>query len=48
MPEQEWIKILNDGRKVKFTRLELAEDAAFITKLISMQSFQRGCWRRGT
>ena len=31
MPEEEWIRILKDGRKVKFTRLELPEDSAFIT-----------------
>jgi hypothetical protein len=31
MPEEEWIKTLEDGRKVKFIYQELAEDAAFIT-----------------
>jgi hypothetical protein len=35
MPEEEWIKILKDGRRVKFTRLELPEDAAFITAQIA-------------
>jgi hypothetical protein len=35
MPEEEWIKILKDGRKVKFTRLELPEDLAFITAQIA-------------
>jgi hypothetical protein len=31
MPDQEWIKKLADGRKVKFTYQELPEDTAFIT-----------------
>jgi hypothetical protein len=31
MPEEEWIKILADGRKVKFIYRELPEDVAFIT-----------------
>ena len=31
MPEQEWIKTLGDGRRVKFTNLELPEGVAFIT-----------------
>jgi hypothetical protein len=31
MPEEEWIKTLADGRRVKFTNLELPEDGAFIT-----------------
>jgi hypothetical protein len=31
MPDEEWIKILEDGRKVKFIYQELPEDAAFIT-----------------
>ena len=31
MPDEEWIKILEDARKVKFTYQELAEDGAFIT-----------------
>jgi hypothetical protein len=35
MPEEEWIKILKDGRRVKFTRLELLEDLAFITAQIA-------------
>ena len=35
MPEEEWIKILKDGKKVKFTRLELPEDLAFITAQIA-------------
>jgi hypothetical protein len=29
--EGEWIKTLEDGRKVKFTYQELPEDGAFIT-----------------
>ena len=31
MQEKEWIKELIDGRRVKFTYLELPEDGAFIT-----------------
>jgi hypothetical protein len=34
MPDEEWIKILEDGRKVKFIYQELPEDAAFITAQI--------------
>jgi hypothetical protein len=31
MQEEEWIKTLEDGRRVKFTNLELPEDGAFLT-----------------
>jgi hypothetical protein len=31
MPDEEWIKTLEDGRKVKFIYQELPEDGAFIT-----------------
>ena len=31
MPEEEWVKTLEDGRKVKFIYQELPEDVAFIT-----------------
>ena len=31
MPDQEWVKTLEDGRKVKFSYQELPEDGAFIT-----------------
>jgi hypothetical protein len=31
MPDEEWIKTLEDGRKVKFICQELPEDVAFIT-----------------
>jgi hypothetical protein len=31
MPDEEWIKKLEDGRKVKFVYQELPEDGAFIT-----------------
>lgn len=31
MPEEQWIKTLEDGRRVKFTSLELPKDGAFIT-----------------
>jgi len=31
MQEEEWIKTLADGRRVKFTNLELPEDGAFLT-----------------
>src|SRR5258706_16019687 len=35
MPDQEWIKTLDDGRKVKFIYQELPEDGAFITAQIA-------------
>jgi hypothetical protein len=31
MPDEEWIKQLEDGRQVKFIYQELPEDGAFIT-----------------
>jgi hypothetical protein len=31
MPDEEWVKKLEDGRKVKFTYQQLPEDGAFIT-----------------
>jgi hypothetical protein len=31
MPDDQWIKTLEDGRKVKFIYHELPEDGAFIT-----------------
>jgi hypothetical protein len=31
MPDEEWLKTLEDGRKVKFIYQELPEDGAFIT-----------------
>jgi hypothetical protein len=31
MPDEEWIKALEDGRKVKFIYQELPKDEAFIT-----------------
>jgi hypothetical protein len=31
MPDEEWIKTLEDGRKVKFIYQELPNDGAFIT-----------------
>jgi hypothetical protein len=34
MPDEEWIKTLEDGRKVKFICQELPEDGAFITAQI--------------
>jgi hypothetical protein len=34
MPDEEWIKALEDGRKVKFICQELPEDGAFITAQI--------------
>lgn len=34
MPDEEWIKRLEDGRKVKFIYQELPEDGAFITAQI--------------
>jgi hypothetical protein len=35
MPDEEWIKALPDGRKVKFVYQELPEDGAFITAQIA-------------
>ncbi len=35
MPDEEWIKALEDGRKVKFIYQELLEDGAFITAQIA-------------
>jgi len=35
MPDEEWIKTLEDGRKVKFIYQELVEDGAFITAQIA-------------
>jgi hypothetical protein len=34
MPDGEWVKKLEDGRKVKFIYQELPEDGAFITAQI--------------
>ena len=34
MPDEEWIKRLEDDRKVKFVYQELPEDGAFITAQI--------------
>ena len=34
MPDEEWVKTLEDGRKVKFIYQELPEDGAFITAQI--------------
>ena len=31
MPDEEWIKTIEDGRKVKFIDQELPENGAFIT-----------------
>jgi hypothetical protein len=31
MQEEEWIKTLPDGRRVKFSNLELPDDGAFLT-----------------
>jgi hypothetical protein len=31
MPDEEWVKTLEDGRKVKFIYQALPEDVAFIT-----------------
>jgi hypothetical protein len=35
MPDEEWVKTLDDGRKVKFIYQELPEDGAFITAQIA-------------
>ena len=34
MPDEEWVKKLEDGRQVKFIYQELPEDGAFITAQI--------------
>jgi hypothetical protein len=34
MPDHEWIKTLEDGRKVKFVYQELPENGAFLTAQI--------------
>jgi hypothetical protein len=34
MPDQEWVKMLEDGRKVKFIYQQLPEDVAFMTAQI--------------
>ena len=34
MPDEEWIKTIEDGRKVKFIYQELPNDGAFITAQI--------------
>jgi hypothetical protein len=34
VPDEEWVKKLEDGRKVKFIYQELPEDRAFITAQI--------------
>ena len=34
MPDEEWIKIMEDGRKVKFIYQQFPEDRAFITAQI--------------
>jgi hypothetical protein len=34
MPDEEWIKTIADGRRVKFTSQELPRDRAFITAQI--------------
>ena len=35
MPDEEWIKTLSDGRKVKFIYQELPRDGAFMTAQIA-------------
>jgi hypothetical protein len=35
MPDEEWIKKLNDGRNVKFIYQELPEDGAFLTAQVA-------------
>jgi hypothetical protein len=35
MPDEEWIKALEDGRRVKFVYQELPKDGAFITAQIA-------------
>jgi hypothetical protein len=35
MPDDEWVKTREDGRKVKFTYQELAENGAFISAQVA-------------
>ena len=35
IPDEEWIKTLEDGRRVKFFYQELAEDGAFLSAQIA-------------
>ena len=35
MHEEEWIKTLADGRKVKFTNHDVTDDSAFITAQVA-------------
>jgi hypothetical protein len=35
MPDEEWIKTLEDGKKVKFIYQELPEDREFITAQVA-------------
>jgi len=35
MPDEDWVKIIDDGRKVKFIYQELPEDGAFISAQIA-------------
>jgi hypothetical protein len=35
VPDEEWIKTLEDGRKVKFIYQELPQDGAFITAQVA-------------
>ena len=35
MPDEEWIKTLEDGRKVKFIYQELPQDGAFMTAQVA-------------
>jgi hypothetical protein len=35
MPDEEWVKTIADGRKVKFVYQELPEDGAFITAQVA-------------
>ena len=35
MPNEEWVKTLEDGRRVKFIYQELPEDGAFITAQVA-------------
>ena len=39
MPDEEWIKTIADGRRVKFTSQELPGDRAFITAQIETNKF---------
>jgi hypothetical protein len=47
MSDEEWIKTLADGRRVKFTYQELPADGAFITAQLAGNSTSVGVGQQG-